>query len=103
MVDFLYRECRSITKGPLAFIRLGTCGTPSTEIDIGTICVSESSRFCNINYAACLQGLPQSERYSLTPAVKADTELIGEVLLFWLYLKFFSSSYKRLSKRCSPL
>lgn len=79
MVDFLYRECRSITQGPLAFIRLGTCGTPSTEIDIGTVCVSDSSRFCAINYEACLRGAPQSERYSLTSPVKADHELVAEL------------------------
>lgn len=80
MADFMVREARHITKGPLAIIRLGslsqihslmatspqldgpsllrlisyigTCGTPRRDIPIGSVVVSQQSMCITTNYDA---------------------------------------------------
>src|SRR5262245_36989255 len=37
MMDFAVRELRAVTRGPLAIIRLGTCGTPQTHVSVGSM------------------------------------------------------------------
>jgi len=76
MVDFVYRECRHVTKGPLAFLRIGTCGGIRPDMPVGTICVSKSSVFCGTNYNAFLRsGASVEERYNISDPVSADAEL----------------------------
>jgi len=41
MMDFVVRETRAIVDGHMAIIRLGTCGTPRSDVDVG--CVSVAS------------------------------------------------------------
>lgn len=43
MMDFAIREIRAITEGPLWIIRLGSCGTPRSDISIGTVVVANQS------------------------------------------------------------
>lgn len=43
MMDFAIREIRAITDGPLYVIRLGSCGTPRSDISIGTVVVANQS------------------------------------------------------------
>jgi len=76
MVDFFYREGRNITKGPLAIIRLGTCGTPRQDVPIGSIAVSETSRYCALNFDAGLDPALKEPRYTLTKPLGGDPELL---------------------------
>jgi uridine phosphorylase len=50
MMDFAVREIRAITEGPIAIIRLGSCGTPNKDVAIGTVAVSRKSTAVSINY-----------------------------------------------------
>jgi len=50
MADFFVREVRYITEGPLAVIRLGTCGTPREDINIGTLALASQSVCVTTNY-----------------------------------------------------
>lgn len=43
MVDFLIRELRAVTRGPLTFIFLGTAPTPSDSIALGTAVVARDA------------------------------------------------------------
>jgi len=79
MVDFFYREIRAITKGPLAIIRLGSCGTPRADIPVGSICVSESSRLCYLNPEAFIKGLPEKDRYVITAPLTGDDSLTNQL------------------------
>lgn len=46
MIDFVVRESRAIVEGPMLFIRLGTCGTPTSNIKVGTISVASPGSIC---------------------------------------------------------
>ncbi|MBS0655402.1 MAG: hypothetical protein JSR46_06485, partial [Verrucomicrobia bacterium] len=50
MMDFAVREIRAITKGPLAIVRLGSCGTPNEKVAIGTVVVANRSFAIQTNY-----------------------------------------------------
>lgn len=52
MIDFAVREIRAITEGPLEIIRLGSCGTPREDIQIGTVVVAKESYMIRTNYSA---------------------------------------------------
>jgi uridine phosphorylase len=41
MMDFLVREVRAITVGPLAIVRFGTCGTLDANLPIGSIAIAD--------------------------------------------------------------
>jgi uridine phosphorylase len=37
MTDFVIRETRAVVKGPMIMIRLGTCGSPHTDVPVGSL------------------------------------------------------------------
>ena len=39
MMDFMVRETRVMTDGPMAYIRVGTCGSPNKNVSLGDIVV----------------------------------------------------------------
>eukprot|EP00741_Cyanophora_paradoxa_P004413 tig00000802_g4283.t1 len=41
MMDFCVREVRAVTEGPLAIVRLGSCG--GVNVDAGAICIADES------------------------------------------------------------
>jgi len=43
MMDFFVREGRAVVDGPMYIIRLGTCGTPRKDIDVGSMAVANQS------------------------------------------------------------
>lgn len=44
MIDFVVRETRAVVKGPMAFIRLGTAGSPHPDVVPGTVvCATKGS------------------------------------------------------------
>lgn len=50
MVDFMVRESRAIVSGPIAIIRLGTCGTPKPDVPVGSIAVAKDTVMCYQNF-----------------------------------------------------
>jgi len=40
MMDFLVRESRAVVDGTMAILRLGTCGTPKADINVGTLTIA---------------------------------------------------------------
>jgi len=82
MTDFMVREARHVAKGPLAIIRLGTCGTPRDDISVGSIVVAHSSRGIVTNYDAFFDAEvngSSSDYYHLTRPVKADELLLRDL------------------------
>eukprot|EP01128_Nolandella_sp_AFSM9_P008101 TRINITY_DN466_c0_g1_i2.p1 TRINITY_DN466_c0_g1~~TRINITY_DN466_c0_g1_i2.p1 ORF type:complete len:376 (+),score=85.30 TRINITY_DN466_c0_g1_i2:96-1130(+) len=78
MMDFAVREARYCCKGPLAFVRLGTCGTPHPDITIGSVVVSNKSLVVSTNFDAF--GEEQSTAssapfYNISKFVEATPEL----------------------------
>lgn len=49
MIDFTIRETRAMVEGPMAFIRVGTCGSPSQNVSLGDIIVTSESFFIRRN------------------------------------------------------
>ncbi|GAB5359547.1 hypothetical protein AAMO2058_000553300 [Amorphochlora amoebiformis] len=86
MVDMMVREVNASVKGPLLFLRLGTCGTPSSKIPIGSVAVSRESVLITRQYDAFHEvgakdgKLKQSERYYyISKPIKADKVLTSNL------------------------
>jgi uridine phosphorylase len=87
MIDFVVRECRAIVEGPMVIARFGTCGTPQTDIPIGSICVASKGSICATRkYDAFLdsahkEGTPKAlDYYALSKIFPADAKL-SELIL----------------------
>jgi len=87
-MDLVVRECRAVIKGPMVIIRLGTCGTPSFSVTVGTLCLAEGSVCILRNYDAFLADQQQKQQikkeekvkalnnyYHLTKCVESDKEI----------------------------
>lgn len=82
MMDFFVRETRAMVEGPMAVVRLGTCGFLRKAVTPGTISVaSEGSVLVQRNYAAFAEGAPPkgTEPYLISPPCPADAELTAAV------------------------
>jgi len=77
MVDFFVREARAIVTGPLAIIRLGTCGTPKPDVSVGSIAVATDCVMCYQNFDAFFDEPKSSalDYYHLTKPLPTDVEL----------------------------
>jgi len=84
MIDFTIRETRAMTNGTMAFIRVGTCGSPSADVLLGDIVVVNASRYLHRNpdqFNYPVQGEPH---YLMSRPVSSDqrlTDLLGSILL----------------------
>lgn len=75
MIDFVVRETAAITKGPMAFVRYGTCGTVKEDIAVGSVCIAElGSVFIRRNPDAFAEGASE-DPYVVSKPVAADKEL----------------------------
>ena len=75
MMDFVVREIRNVVKGPIAMIRLGTCGVIHPDYDAGQILVAtKGSTFIQTNHSEIIKG-NASKAYSIANPVKADIPL----------------------------
>jgi uridine phosphorylase len=75
MIDFMVREARHVAKGQLAIVRLGTCGTPRSDLSVGSIVVAHSSRGVTTNYDAFGDSEStgtSADYYNITRPVPAD-------------------------------
>ena len=75
MMDFVVRECRAVVEGPMAFVRLGTCGAVDSKIDIGSICVAKESTFIRRNPDAWTKPNENIPRYNFAFRVPASSNL----------------------------
>lgn len=75
MMDFAIREIRAITEGPLAIIRLGSCGTPRSDIRIGTIVAASSSFGILTDYDAYHRESTTQDYFTITKPIQADSSL----------------------------
>lgn len=83
MMDFAIREIRAITDGPLFMIRLGSCGTPRSDIPIGTLVVAHQSYGILTNYDAYHSHYPSlcaPEYFKLTQILQADVDLHAKLM-----------------------
>lgn len=77
-MDFFARELRAVVDGPMAFIRIGTTGTPREDIPLGSIVVAESARLIqrNFDHFRFAKNDPQAPpAYHLTEKVYGDNDL----------------------------
>lgn len=79
MMDFAVREIRAITEGPLFLIRLGSCGTPSQDIPIGTLVVAEDSYGITTDYDAYHAG-KNALPFKFTHTLAADPSLHNKLV-----------------------
>jgi len=78
MTDFMVRESRHITKGPLAIVRLGTCGTPRPDVPVGSVAVATHSIAVTTNYDAFIDPAPRArskDYYHISKPIYADKYL----------------------------
>ncbi|KAH0481143.1 MAG: hypothetical protein KVP17_004972 [Porospora cf. gigantea B] len=90
MMDFMMREVSFVTEGPLAVVRLGTCGIFNTEVAPGTIMTAgKGSSYIYVNYAHWTGSYnspdlnENSPAYILTNPAQCSSELnaavVGEI------------------------
>lgn len=80
MMDFAVREIRAVTKGDLALIRLGSCGTPNAEIDISTVVVANRSFAIQTDYDAYEDETSSAPRFKITKPIVPDASLHHHLL-----------------------
>jgi uridine phosphorylase len=80
MIDFSIREIRALfpEDEQIAFIRVGTCGTPHPDIPAGTVIVNDSSILISRNPDAFRKG-SNEEPYRLSKPVKSDPVLTNKL------------------------
>lgn len=93
-MDFLVREIRAVTEGPLRIVRLGSCASLRSDLPVGTVVVaSEGSVFIRQNpdsWASALTGAGagregsvdavEQEPYVFSGVAPADKELSTDLL-----------------------
>jgi len=75
MMDFMVRETRVMVDGPMAYIRVGTCGSPSANVSLGDIVVVKESVYVQRNsdqFNYPVTGVPY---YTRSRPVPADADL----------------------------
>lgn len=73
MMDFAIREIRAITDGPLFIVRLGSCGTPRSDIPIGSVVVADRSYGIVTDYDAYHNASPAC--FKITQTIAPDPAL----------------------------
>lgn len=75
MIDFVVREIKHVVEGPLAMIRLGTCGVIHPDYDAGQILVAtKGSTFIQTNHSEIIKGNAK-KAYSIADPVRSDIPL----------------------------
>jgi uridine phosphorylase len=74
MVDFTLRECAEVIDGQIVIIRIGTCGTPKSEIKCGDLVVQEKSIMINRNPDGFRKD-SKEEKYRISQPVDSNKEV----------------------------
>lgn len=80
MMDFVVRECRSVVDGPLAIIRLGTCGAIDPAIPAGSVVVVSQSVFVRRCADSCAASSAPPSQPSIT--LREGTASFGATTTF---------------------
>ena len=80
MMDFAIREIRAITDGPLAIIRLGSCGTPRRDVSIGTVVVANHSYGITTDYDAYHTKMLPEKYFKVTLPLSPDLVLHNKLV-----------------------
>lgn len=79
MLDFMLRETAAVVDGPMAVIRLGTCGSVRPHMPVGHLSVAADAVLCRRNENAW-SGDPDEPPYVFTrKPVDGDPELVAAV------------------------
>lgn len=74
-MDFVIRECQAVVKGPLAMVRLGTCGALQPPAHLGCFLVASAGSVCaRRDPDAFIPGSHQ-QPYQFTQPIKPDAAL----------------------------
>lgn len=65
MIDFSVRECTAVVQGPMAMIRVGTCGSVDRSLKCGDISVTDKAVFLNRNPNAFRKNLEEQTKANL--------------------------------------
>jgi uridine phosphorylase len=89
MIDFSIREIRALFSETeqLAFIRIGTCGTPHPDVPAGDIVVNDSSVCIQRNPNAFRPG-NKEEPYKISEPVKSHVQLTQKVCYYMYILTY---------------
>ena len=80
MMDFVVREIRHVVEGPMAVMRLGTCGVMNTKCTAGDIIVAtEGSVFIQTNYDKLVDGKADGA-YTISKPIFPDMGLAKVIL-----------------------
>jgi len=86
MMDFMVREAIQVVEGNMCIIRVGTCGTPNSEIPVGTVVIARDSTCCTTNYDAFHENNhngnhdnSQRDYYNFTSTLTVNEELINNI------------------------
>lgn len=91
MVDIIIRETRRVVQGPMAAIRLGTCGIINQKYDAGNIMVaSKGSLLSQTNHQELIKG-NKEKGYIISKPVLPDIELTNILVSIHLFLIRFAA------------
>lgn len=74
-MDFVIRECQAVVNGPMAMIRLGTCGAIQRPARLGNFLVASKGSVCIRRDPDAFAPGSQLQPYHFTQAIKPDAEL----------------------------
>jgi len=72
MMDFMIRESRHIVDGPMCIIRLGTCGTPRNDVEVGSVIAVKSSVCVTSDFDALHNNDCHKIPYHISKPVQSD-------------------------------
>jgi uridine phosphorylase len=80
MTDFTIRETLHVVDGEVVMIRLGTCGTPRDDLEVGNIVVNDSSTLITRNVNAFRRDVsPNEEPYHISNLAYSDKEVVEKL------------------------
>ncbi|CAK8995580.1 unnamed protein product [Durusdinium trenchii] len=81
MMDFFLREARAVVKGPMAVVRLGTCGCLQEHVKVGNVSVADGSALVQRNYSHFDSQSPaHAKPYTISELCLPDAELTSTVI-----------------------
>jgi len=81
MMDFFLREARAVVTGPMAVVRLGTCGCLQESVKVGNVSVADSSALVQRNYSHFDSTSPaHAAPYTISELCLPDTDLTNAVV-----------------------
>jgi len=74
-MDIFVREARAIVSGRMLFVRVGTCGTPHTEVNIGDLVIAAKGSILLQRNAQAFTDHTSENYYNFCSAIPSDPEL----------------------------